>query len=253
MESELFGYEEGAFTGAKKGGKTGLFELAHKGTIFLDEIAEMPLPLQNRLLRVIEEKRIRRVGGTKFIPVEVRIIAATNKDLEKLVEEGKFRKDLYYRVNVLHLDIPSLKDRKEDIIPIFEETISSLCGDNLHRIDFERIKSYLSDILLNYCWPGNIRELINFAQRLFFISDGLSYSESKLREIAKSELEGKHKLPEDNEIMRLSNGTLEEIEQDILRRYAMEKRKLGKSMSEIAKELGISRTTLWKKLKNVEM
>jgi len=252
LETELFGYEEGTFTGAKKGGKPGLFELAHKGTIFLDEIAEMPLPLQNRLLRVIEEKRIRRVGGTKFIPVEVRIITATNKDLEKLVEEGKFRKDLYYRVNVLHLDIPSLKDRKEDIIPIFEETISSLCGDNLHKINFERIESCLSDILLNYSWPGNIRELINFTQRLFFISDGLNCGKNKLREIARSELGEKHKLmEEDNGIRRLSNETLEEIEEDILRRYAMEKRKLGKSMSEIARELGISRTTLWKKLKNV--
>jgi len=100
LEMELFGYEEGAFTDAKKGGKPGLFELAHRGTIFLDEIAEMPLSLQNRLLRVIEEKRVRRIGGTKFIPVDVRIITATNKDLWKMVEEGKFREDLYYRVNV---------------------------------------------------------------------------------------------------------------------------------------------------------
>ncbi|MEA3485539.1 MAG: sigma 54-interacting transcriptional regulator, partial [Candidatus Aerophobetes bacterium] len=254
LETELFGYEEGTFTGAKKGGKPGLFELAHKGTIFLDEIVEMPLSLQNRLLRVIEEKRIRRVGGTKFIPIEVRIIAATNKDLKKLVEEGKFRKDLYYRVNVLHLNIPSLRDRKRDIIPIFEETISSLCGDNLHRIDFGKIRSEIGDILLNHSWPGNIRELINFAQRLFFISDGFDCGKSKLREIAKSELGEKHKLmEEDNGIRRLSNETLEEIEEDILRRYAMKRRKLGKNMSEIAKELGISRTTLWKKLKNVEV
>jgi len=252
LESELFGYEEGAFTGAKRGGNPGLFELAHKGTIVLDEIAEMPLSLQNRLLRVVEEKRIRRIGGTKFIPIEVRIIAVTNKDLEKLVGEEKFRKDLYYRVNVLHLNIPPLRDRKEDIIPIFEETIPSLCGDNLHRINFERITSELSYILLDYSWLGNVRELINFAQRLFFISDGLTYSNNKLRETTKSELGEKHKLIEDNEIIRLSNGTLREIEEDILRRYAMVRRKFGKSMSEIARELGISRTTLWKKLKDVE-
>lgn len=252
LESELFGYEEGAFTGARRGGKVGLFELAHRGTIFLDEIAEMPLPLQNRLLRIVEEKRVRRVGGTKFIPIKVRIITATNKDLEELVEEEKFRKDLYYRINVLHLNIPPLRDRKEDIISIFEETISGLCADNLDTVGFKKISSELSDILLNYSWPGNVRELLNFVQRLYFISDGLNRSSNKLREIAKSELREKHRLVEDNKTIRLSNVTLEEIEEDILRRYATERRKVGKNRTEIARELGISRTTLWKKLKNGE-
>ncbi|MCD6083858.1 sigma 54-interacting transcriptional regulator [Candidatus Aerophobetes bacterium] len=250
LESELFGYEEGAFTGAKRGGKPGLFELAHKGTIFLDEIAEMPLSLQNRLLRVVEEKRIRRVGGTRFIPIEVRIIAATNRDLERFVEEGKFRKDLYYRLDVLHLNIPPLRDRKEDIIPIFEEIILTLSTDNLRKEDLEEVISQLKDILLDYSWPGNIRELINFAKRLFFISDGLTNRDS-LREIANSELRKGERLIEDSEIMQFSRGKLTEIERDIIYRYAAEKRKLGKSMAEIARELGISRTTLWKKLKGI--
>jgi len=189
LEMELFGYEEGAFTDAKKGGKPGLFELAHRGTIFLDEIAEMPLSLQNRLLRVIEEKRVRRIGGTKFIPVDVRIITATNKDLWKMVEEGKFREDLYYRVNVLHIHLPPLRERKEDIIPIFKETVSNLSGNGFTEINFEKICEELKDILLGYSWPGNIRELINFAQRLFFLSEGFKIREEKLKHIAISELE----------------------------------------------------------------
>jgi len=249
LELELFGYEEGAFTGAKRGGKPGLFELAHKGTIFLDEIAEMPLSLQNRLLRVIEEKKIRRVGGTKIIPVDVRIIAATNKDLPRLVAEGKFRKDLYYRINVLHLHLPPLRERKEDIIPIFEETISDLCKDSPHEPDFEKIRSDFNNVLLSYNWPGNIRELINFAKRLFFLSEGLRCSQTRLRQIAISEL-GKQGTVVDNNSAEFFNGTLREIEENILQRYVMENRRLGKSMSEIARELGISRTTLWKRLKN---
>ena len=115
LESELFGYREGAFTGAIKGGKAGLFEQADKGTIFLDEIGDTSPQIQTRLLRVLQEKEIMRVGGNKIIPVDVRVIAATNKDLLKLVEEGKFRKDLYYRLKVLYFDVPPLNERKEDI------------------------------------------------------------------------------------------------------------------------------------------
>jgi len=255
LEMELFGYEEGAFTDAKKGGKPGLFELAHRGTIFLDEIAEMPLSLQNRLLRVIEEKRVRRIGGTKFIPVDVRIITATNKDLWKMVEERKFREDLYYRVNVLHIHLPPLRERKEDIIPIFKETVSNLSGNGFTEINFEKICEELKDILLGYSWPGNIRELINFAQRLFFLSEGFKIREEKLKYIAISELEKRERSVaiRKNDVFELLKGgfSLRDVENRILLEYALEKRKSGKSISEIAKELGISRTTLWKRLKNM--
>ncbi|MBC7190417.1 sigma 54-interacting transcriptional regulator, partial [Candidatus Aerophobetes bacterium] len=255
LEMELFGYEEGAFTDAKKGGKPGLFELAHRGTIFLDEIAEMPLSLQNRLLRVIEEKRVRRIGGTRFIPVDVRIIAATNKNLWKMVEEEKFREDLFYRVNVLHLHLPPLRERKEDIIPIFKETVLNLSGNSFTEINFEKICEELKDILLGYHWPGNIRELINFTQRLFFLSDGFKVKGDKLKNIAISELEkgDRSVTARKNDAFELlkEGFSLREVEDKILLEYVLEKKRAGKSISEIAKELGISRTTLWKRLKNL--
>lgn len=170
FESELFGYEEGSFTGAKKGGKQGLFEIAHKGTIFLDEIGEMDLNLQSKLLRVIQEKRIRRVGSENIIDVDVRIIAATNRELMEEVRSGTFRKDLYYRLNVLPLTLAPLKDRKEDIEVVFK----SICEElGCHYA--------LSDaawtVMLDHDWEGNIRELRNIAEYLNNL--GLSIIEVK--------------------------------------------------------------------------
>lgn len=154
LESELFGYDEGAFTGAKKGGKIGLFELAHKGTLFLDEIGEMHLPLQARLLRVLEEREVMRIGGEDVIPVDIRLIAATNQNLLQLVEEGRFRKDLYYRLNVLPMTIPPLRKRKADILLLFEHIKQRFGGDFQLTPETERV-------LLQYDWPGNVRELRN--------------------------------------------------------------------------------------------
>jgi transcriptional regulator with PAS, ATPase and Fis domain len=154
-ESELFGYEDGAFTGAKKGGKPGFFELAHNGTIFLDEIGDAPPSIQAALLRVLQEKQILRVGGIQLIPVNVRIIAATNKDLVQLVEQGKFREDLFYRLNVLPLQIPSLRERREDIIPLLEYFFSKQLLKPI------RLEDKVKNQLLAYSWPGNIRELEN--------------------------------------------------------------------------------------------
>jgi transcriptional regulator with PAS, ATPase and Fis domain len=154
-ESELFGYEDGAFTGAKKGGKPGFFELAHNGTIFLDEIGDAPPSIQAALLRVLQEKQILRVGGIQLIPVNVRIIAATNKDLVQLVEQGKFREDLFYRLNVLPLHIPSLRERREDIIPLLEYFFSKQLLKPI------RLEDKVKNQLLAYSWPGNIRELEN--------------------------------------------------------------------------------------------
>ncbi|MCX7951428.1 MAG: sigma 54-interacting transcriptional regulator [Clostridiales bacterium] len=163
LESELFGYEDGAFTGAKKGGKIGKFELADGGTIFLDEIGDMPLNMQAKLLRVIQEREIERVGGTTPKKINVRIIAATNKNLEKLVEEGKFREDLYYRLNVITINIPPLRERKKDIIELVNFYLKQLSDKYNKRVD--SISKDALKKLVEYSWPGNVRELINVVER----------------------------------------------------------------------------------------
>ncbi|MBA1336889.1 MAG: hypothetical protein HPY66_3325 [Firmicutes bacterium] len=154
VESELFGYEEGAFTGAVKGGKSGIFEQAHRGTIFLDEIGDAPLSIQSRLLRVLQEQEVMRVGASKVIPIDVRVIAATNRDLLELVAKGRFREDLYYRLKVLTLNIPPLRERREDI----PEIIKAMLEANNEKVEFD---SEVMDILMEYDWPGNVRELEN--------------------------------------------------------------------------------------------
>lgn len=164
LESELFGYEEGAFTGAKKGGKLGLFEFAHMGTLFLDEIEGMSLNLQSKLLRILQEMEVTRIGGDRVINVDVRIIAATNEDIKALIGKGNFRKDLYYRLNVLPLRIPPLRDRGEDILLIMEKI---KCDLKSRFTLSEEIKK----IFLNYSWEGNIRELRNYIEYLTCISD----------------------------------------------------------------------------------
>ncbi|HWQ60922.1 MAG TPA: sigma 54-interacting transcriptional regulator, partial [Negativicutes bacterium] len=165
LESELFGYEEGAFTGARKGGKKGLFELADDGTIFLDEIGDAPLSIQQKLLRVLQEKEIMRVAGDKIIAVNVRVITATNKDLVQHVERGLFRSDLYYRLNVLPLSIPSLRERKEDIEILLRYLI------NKHGYHDEIIfDKKILDMLVGYSWPGNVRELENIAEYIATIA-----------------------------------------------------------------------------------
>lgn len=159
LESELFGYEEGAFTGAKRGGKIGKFELANGGTIFLDEIGDMPLHLQTKLLRVLQDSRIERVGGQNSISLDVRVIAATHKDIPKMLKEGEFRQDLFYRLNVIPIIIPPLKERKEDI-PILMKHILKKCNLKLQK-SIDDFKDDVYDMFMNYSWPGNIRELEN--------------------------------------------------------------------------------------------
>lgn len=154
LESELFGYEEGAFTGASKKGKIGYFEQANRGTIFLDEIGDISPALQARLLRVLQERQIMRIGSDRIIDVDVRIIAATNKDLIKEVEKGRFRGDLYYRLNALQIMIPPLRERKEDILLLFKEFMKE---------DYLRVGRREKELLENYQWPGNVRELENCA------------------------------------------------------------------------------------------
>ena len=163
IESELFGYVAGAFTGSRSGGKKGLFEAAQDGTIFLDEISELPLNLQVKLLQVIQERQITPVGGTKQIPIDVRIISATNRDLESLVKEGKFREDLYYRLNVVPINVPPLRERPDDILPLIQRNLVR-CNRELG--ERKTINAGALAVLLKYPWPGNIRELQNIIERL---------------------------------------------------------------------------------------
>ena len=165
-ESELFGYEDGTFTGATKGGKQGLFEMAHNGTIFLDEIADAPKSLQTLLLRVLQEKQVIRVGGRNIIPINVRVIAATNKNLKEMVEKGEFREDLYYRLFVLPLRIPPLRERMEDIPILLNHFISQYSSIK------PKISEMVMEKLLNYSWPGNVRELVSVVQYMTVVMEG---------------------------------------------------------------------------------
>lgn len=179
IESELFGYEEGAFTGALKGGKKGKFELADKGTIFLDEIGEMPLSMQTKLLTFLQEREFERVGGSDLIYSDARIIAATNTDLEKAVADGRFREDLYYRLNVVTLMLPPLRDRTDDIEPLVNHIIPKL--NNKLNTSIEGIEADALDLLINYHWPGNIRELENLLERAINLAhlDGVRFLRPK--------------------------------------------------------------------------
>jgi PAS domain S-box-containing protein len=169
LESELFGYEAGAFTGASKKGKTGLIEVANNGTLFLDEIGEMPLPLQVKLLDVLQTNRMYRLGGTKTVETKVRIIAATNTDLEKMIAEGRFRRDLYYRLNVIPIHIPALRERREDLVPL----ILHFLAQNNRKYNMKRkISPQVIDILTNYGWPGNVRELRNIIEHMVVLAEG---------------------------------------------------------------------------------
>ncbi|TCP25606.1 PAS domain S-box-containing protein [Scopulibacillus darangshiensis] len=167
LESELFGYEAGAFTGAKRTGKQGMFELANNGTLFLDEVGDLPLTLQVKLLRVLQEKSIQRVGGTKMIDVDVRLIAATNRNLKQMVKEGEFREDLFYRLNVIPIHIPPLRERKEDILPLVYHFLHTLNTKYLMKKEFDR---GLKEFFYNYNWPGNVRELSNLVERLILMA-----------------------------------------------------------------------------------
>ena len=168
LESELFGYETGAFTGAKREGKPGLVELAHKGTLLLDEIADLPLNLQVKLLQVIQERELTRIGGTKPIRIDIRIIASTNKDIRKMVKQGEFREDLYYRLNVIPITIPPLRERKEDIELLIDFFISHYNKKHNKSIS---LQEDVIEALLQYCWPGNVRELENLMERLVVTSE----------------------------------------------------------------------------------
>ncbi|SJZ91257.1 sigma 54-interacting transcriptional regulator [Selenihalanaerobacter shriftii] len=241
LESELFGYEEGTFTGAKKGGKKGLFELAHNGTIFLDEIGEMDKSLQARLLRVIQEKRVMKLGGEKVIPIDVRILAATNRNLREEVRNGRFREDLYYRLSVLDLDIPPLRKRKADIELIFSYLLKKKCK-KLNK-DIKEVDDDIIEFLADYNWPGNVRELENVIEKIVVISEGNIIKKEDINFILSNLINREDNFNLDDEFV-IMDGTLEEIEREIIERTV--KREGNKTKA--AEKLGIDRTTLWRKL-----
>jgi len=170
FESELFGYQPGAFTGADRRGRKGKFDEANHGTLFLDEIGELPLDMQVKLLRVLQDQRFYRVGGGEAIKVDVRLISATNRDLNRMIEEGRFREDLYYRINVVTLELPPLRDRKEDIPLLANQFLREFCLKQ--GIPVKHLEAEVLSYLMNYAWPGNVRELRNVIERLVVLSEG---------------------------------------------------------------------------------
>lgn len=244
LESELFGYEEGAFTGAKKGGNPGLFEAAHGGTLFLDEILELPLPLQARLLRVLQEKAVRRIGGKKVIPVDVRIISATNRDLRLAVKEGRFREDLFFRLNVLNLKIPPLRERISDI-PLLVEKFLKRYAAKYKNHSVSPIGEGHMNRLKSYSWPGNVRELENFVEKYVILSMGEENSYELLEELL-AEMQENDSRAFDAEMITVPLGTLKQMEAAIIAELAARGRM---DKGELASRLGVSRTTIWKRLK----
>lgn len=250
LESELFGYVEGAFTGAVKGGKIGLFELAHKGTIFLDEIGEIPIEIQAQLLRVLQEKEIRKVGSTVRMPVDVRVITATNRDLIAAIKAKDFREDLYYRIGVLNLTIPPLRDREGDIILLSKFFFERNLGENYTNY----VESFyeIMDKVKNYQWHGNIRELQNFIERVCVLLKyhGDFYNFNQLIEdmLMNSEQNEEFKVKNDSRIATITrdNKNLNNWESDKITN-ALKQNDLN--IQKTADELGMSRTTLWRKMK----
>jgi propionate catabolism operon transcriptional regulator len=244
LESELFGYEEGAFTGSRRGGRAGLFEAAHRGTLFLDEIGEMPLPLQTRLLRVLEEREVMRVGATRPIPVDVRIVSATHCDLEARVREGRFRSDLFYRLSVLRLRLPPLRERPEDLAPLAEWLLKNALASlgvrphaNLHA-EVNRCAA----LFQSHAWPGNVRELRNLMQRLaLFLSAAPlqaltpTFVASVAPELAPASL-----------LQQASAIAPVEEKDDVIAVLS----RFGGDRAAAARHLGISRTTLWRRLRS---
>lgn len=249
IESELFGYEDGTFTGAKKGGKPGKFEVANGGTIFLDEIGEMPLDMQVNLLRVLQESRVTRLGGSTEIPIDVRVIAATNKNLKEEVNKGNFREDLYYRLCVIPITLPPLRERKDDVQKLMEYflTIKSF---KLNK-PIPKINDELYSNLLSYSWPGNIRQLENYIENIVNLEGNISFDlwdEEHKKDFNNENIYKFNANENDNQLCENENNNLN---LNFLERKTIEKAilKFGNNMTKTAKALGISRNTLYLKIK----
>jgi len=256
LESELFGYEDGAFTGSKRGGHAGLFEAAHRGTLFLDEIGEMPVNLQTRLLRVLEEREIVRVGGTRPIPVDVRILCATHCDLDIRIREGKFRPDLFYRLAVLRLSMPALRERADDIMPVAEWCLKHALADLGVRPHSNLHAEILScqTLLESYTWPGNVREMRNMMERLalFLAAEPLqaltpAFVLTALPEIRNQEVvTAKEHLQQHTQVHSVSDSLSAISNENSIEKILAQ---FNNNREAAAAFLGISRTTLWRRLK----
>jgi len=232
LESELFGYVRGAFTGARSEGKAGIFELAHKGSVFLDEITEISQNVQAKLLRVLQEKEVMRIGDDKVIPVDVRIIAASNKDLRGEIAAGRFREDLYYRIGVLELSLPPLTERVDDIPLLFDHFFK---GGKILNAQAEKL-------VKEYSWPGNIRELKNVVDRLDALCDHSTILEEDVKKAMR--------LPSKPNVGGISTPALEKLLPRLEERLIRETlEKHAGNRGEAAAVLGMSPTTLWRRMK----
>jgi PAS domain S-box-containing protein len=243
LESELFGYDKGAFTGAKIEGKPGKFELSHKGTVFLDEVGDLPFEMQPKLLRVIEDKEFERVGGTKIIRSDFRVIAATNQNLEEMIASNRFRKDLFYRMNVIPIHIPPLRERKSDIIPLAKHFLNQIAIEaNLPII---KINKDAETALMNYEWPGNVRELSNVLERTISNLDGDSIQLQDLPfYLYRKQMNSLQ--PSKSSLKDLKKRTeIESIKQAL--------RETNDNKTQAARMLGIHRTQLYKKIKKYNL
>ena len=243
LESELFGYEKGAFTGAGADGKPGKFELARHGTVFLDEVGDLPLEMQPKLLRVIEDKQFERVGGTRIIQSDFRVIAATNQNLEEMLAGKRFRKDLFYRLNVIPLHIPALRERKNDILPTARHLLEQIAGEaNLSEIKIDRDAAR---VLKNYAWPGNVRELFNVLERTMPTLGGDTIYRENLPFYLHH---GRQRYPESY------RSSLKDVqattEKEAIRHALLES---GNNKAGAARMLGIHRTQLYKKMKKFNL
>jgi transcriptional regulator with PAS, ATPase and Fis domain len=239
FESELFGYKDGAFTGAQKKGKKGKFALANKGTIFLDEVSEMPLLMQVKLLRVLQEREIEPVGSEQPEAVDVRIIAASNKNLDVLVEQGSFRNDLFYRLNVLKLSIPPLRQRKNDIAVLTEKILRQLEKET--GIPVEGIDSDAAVVFNAYSWPGNVRELCNVLEQALYVKTGNLITRQDIPRNIITSAEGQV-TPDRQRTLKFQ---LAQLEAEVIRRTLQEEK--GDKFA-VAARLGISKSSLYAKL-----
>lgn len=240
IESEFFGYEKGSFTGANTEGKKGFFEVANNGTLFLDEVGELPLSMQSKLLRAIQEREIMRVGGNKTIPIDVRIISATNRNLVKAMEEGKFREDLYYRLNVIPIEIPPLQHRKEDIRML---TLNFIEQYNKKYHESKTIEDEGIRVLMNYEWPGNIRQLKNIIERLIVTTESKTITENQvLTQLYHNSTLGELiNNPDSNSLQE----QMERFEQLLLKNTLAR----CSNASEVAKALKVNKSTISKKFR----
>ncbi len=241
LESELFGYEKGSFTGASTTGKAGLFEATQRGTMFLDEIGEMGLPLQAKLLRVLQERKFKRVGGIDDINVDVRIVASTNRDLEEEVKKGAFRKDLFYRLRVLPVYLCALRERKDDILPLVKHYVHNFNKE--FNKDVNDIPLEIEGILRNYDWPGNVRELKNVVERAVLLSNNSTLSAEHL-------LLGSETGAKKSELDEDADQSIATVEKHHITEILNE---TSWRMTKAAKLLGINRTTLYNKIKHYDI